>query len=199
MTSENTVKNFLYAKKSTNIKLLDHRLFYRMIITEDLTGLFGQGPVHSDNMPILEFNAPQMMYRRDTSIPAQILSKRVLSKKLQKIINFLQSDIDSDKLILSEDKVSEDKIDKDKVSEDKVSEDKINKDKIDKDKFSEDKINKDIFKSKPININRPETHRPEIKMNNKIENLRNIWTSDEISIIRNLIDLANKKINNCKY
>ncbi|MCQ9208809.1 MAG: fused MFS/spermidine synthase [Omnitrophica bacterium] len=92
---ENAAKNFPYAQKSSNIKLLDHRLFYRMIVAENLAELFGEGPVHSDNMPILEFNAPQMMYRQDKSISRQILSKRVLSKNTREIISFLESDIDS--------------------------------------------------------------------------------------------------------
>ncbi|MBW8001187.1 MAG: tetratricopeptide repeat protein [Planctomycetes bacterium] len=92
---ENAVKNFPYAQQSDNIKLLDHRLFYRMIVAENLVELFGEGRVHSDDMPILEFSAPRLMYRQDKSIVREILSKGVLSESTREITRFLKSDIDS--------------------------------------------------------------------------------------------------------
>jgi spermidine synthase len=55
-------QNFLYAKGSSNIRLADPRLFYRMVVAENVSDLFGQGPLNTDARPILEFAAPKIMY-----------------------------------------------------------------------------------------------------------------------------------------
>ncbi len=89
-------RNLPYAQKSKHITLPDPRLFYRLIIAEDLQKLFGSGPVNTDNRPDLEFCAPKLMYSEDdVSIPVKIKSEGVLSIDTKNIIQQLHSSIDS--------------------------------------------------------------------------------------------------------
>jgi spermidine synthase len=52
-------KNIVYARQSKNITLRDPRVIFDLILTEDLKGFFGKGPLHTDNWPHLEFAAPK--------------------------------------------------------------------------------------------------------------------------------------------
>jgi len=54
--------NLPYARKSKNMNLNDHNLFYNLIVSEDLTTLFGNGPINTDNNPLLEFSAPKLIH-----------------------------------------------------------------------------------------------------------------------------------------
>lgn len=87
-------RNLTYAQKSKNINLKDPRLFYRLIVAENLQKLFGSGPVNTDNQPNLEFYAPKLMYSEDASIPVKIKSEGALSIETQNISQQLRSDID---------------------------------------------------------------------------------------------------------
>jgi len=51
-----------HVQKSKNVILKDPRLLYRMIVSQNLPKLFGQGEIHTDNRPRLEFIAPKLMY-----------------------------------------------------------------------------------------------------------------------------------------
>jgi len=84
----NAVKNLQYAKKSTNMKLTDVKSLYRMVATEDLMALVGQGPIHSDNWPHLEYAAPKAMFIDDnvTYVSEQINRKKKFSYKTQVIV-----------------------------------------------------------------------------------------------------------------
>lgn len=88
-------QNFAYTQKSKNIKLRDPKLFYRMIVAENLKELFGPGPVNSDVQPILEFSAPKLIYHSDTTIQENITSNGVLREETQNIVEQLYSNIDS--------------------------------------------------------------------------------------------------------
>jgi spermidine synthase len=65
-----------YLQKSKNVTIKDPRLLYRLVVAEDLPGLFGSGAVHTDNRPRLEFSAPKLVYHADRSIFKKIWAKR---------------------------------------------------------------------------------------------------------------------------
>jgi spermidine synthase len=62
-----------YARRSGNITLNDHRLFFLLLISEDMKGLFGTGPINTDNRPLLEFSAPRLMHTTDLSIAKNLV------------------------------------------------------------------------------------------------------------------------------
>ena len=79
-------KNISYTQQSKNINLPNPKLLYRLIVSENLQELFGPGPVHSDNLPHLEFSAPKQMYTDDPTIRENIWSKRWLSQETKTIL-----------------------------------------------------------------------------------------------------------------
>ncbi len=62
LQSETAQQNFIYAQKSSNIRLVNPFLFYRMVVAENTNDLFGQGPLNTDAWPVLEYAAPKKMY-----------------------------------------------------------------------------------------------------------------------------------------
>jgi len=95
LSLENAKRNISYTRKSKNITLLDPGLFYRLIISEDMQKLFGDGPANTDIRPRLEFAAPKMMYRSDPSIPANIRSNRWVCPETADIIEQVTTNVDS--------------------------------------------------------------------------------------------------------
>lgn len=89
-------KNLPFARKSKNVVLLDHRLFYNLIVSEDLKWLFGDGPINSDINPILEYQAPKMMHITDPVIQEKLLANRAvgLSTSTRKIVEENMTDVD---------------------------------------------------------------------------------------------------------
>ena len=79
-------KNLRYAQKSRNMSLKDPRILFRLIISEDLKSLFGPGPLHTDNRPLLEFAAPKQLYKSDASIEKMMALRSSLSKQTREII-----------------------------------------------------------------------------------------------------------------
>ncbi|HDZ24628.1 MAG TPA: tetratricopeptide repeat protein, partial [Desulfobacteraceae bacterium] len=79
-------KNLRYAQKSRNMSLKDPRILFRLIISEDLKSLFGPGPLHTDNRPLLEFAAPKQLYKSDASIEKMMARRSSLSKQTREII-----------------------------------------------------------------------------------------------------------------
>ncbi|MFP4572513.1 MAG: tetratricopeptide repeat protein [Desulfobacterales bacterium] len=55
-------ENIDYAQRSSNIKLARPELLLRLIVSEDLQRLFRPGPVNTENLPLLEYSAPRLMY-----------------------------------------------------------------------------------------------------------------------------------------
>lgn len=89
-------QNMQFLKKSDNIRLPRPELFYRLLVTEDLQALFGPGPVHTRQNPVLEFAAPRHMYeggRARQTIMKNIRERRHISPEKQKIIRNLASDV----------------------------------------------------------------------------------------------------------
>jgi spermidine synthase len=84
-----------YAEKSGNIELHDTDLLYRLILTEDLGPIFGQGAVNTDSRPRLEFIAPKLIYNDDSRIFQEINSKRLLSSKTMDIVSAVAADVSS--------------------------------------------------------------------------------------------------------
>ena len=84
-----------YARHSKNVFLTDPRLLYRLIVSEDLNSLFGQGPVNTDNRPLLEFAAPTLINHRDPAIRKNIMSRIPISRGTKDIIQQVTSDIDT--------------------------------------------------------------------------------------------------------
>ncbi|MFC1485832.1 fused MFS/spermidine synthase, partial [Candidatus Latescibacterota bacterium] len=62
-------ENFPYAQKSTNMVLPNPDVLFSLILAENLDELFGDGPLNTDSMPLLEFNAPKQAYANDPMIP----------------------------------------------------------------------------------------------------------------------------------
>ena len=88
-------QNIRFLKKSDNIRLPRPELFYRLLVTEDPKALFGPGPVHTRQNPVLEFAAPRHMYeggRARQTIMKNIRERRHISPDKQKIIRDLASD-----------------------------------------------------------------------------------------------------------
>jgi spermidine synthase len=72
---ENAQKNIEFARQSSNVRLSDPRLLYRLVLSEDLKSFFGDGPLNTDDQPRLEFSAPRLMYRTDLDVESQIAKK----------------------------------------------------------------------------------------------------------------------------
>lgn len=59
---EQAGENIEYAGRSSNIELARPELLFRLLVSEDLSKLFGNGPVNTENLPLLEYSAPRLMY-----------------------------------------------------------------------------------------------------------------------------------------
>jgi spermidine synthase len=92
---ENAERNLSYIQQSENIALADPRLLYRLVLSEDLKMLFGQGPVNTDNLPMLEFAAPKLMHRADPMIVKNIQTEKRLTPKTINIIRQAIEDVDA--------------------------------------------------------------------------------------------------------
>jgi spermidine synthase len=96
---ENAQKNIVFAQQSPNVQLSDPRLLYRLVLSEDLKSLFGDGPLNTDNRPRLEFAAPHLMYKTDSDVESQIAKKGMqLTQKTigirMKMLESIDSQID---------------------------------------------------------------------------------------------------------
>ncbi len=76
--------NFPYAQTSKNITLPGMEFLAHLILTEDLPGLFGQGPLHTDKHPHLEFMAPRKLYSGNLDIDALVAEHRHLSASTER-------------------------------------------------------------------------------------------------------------------
>jgi spermidine synthase len=92
---ENAESNLAYIQQSKNVTLLDGRLIYKLIVSEDLEQLFGPGPVHTDSWPRLEFAAPRLMHERDPMIAEKLQSEKWLSPETSRIVQEVTTDIEA--------------------------------------------------------------------------------------------------------
>jgi len=81
-------QNLKYAQKSKNMNLVNSRLFYNLIVSEDLRKLFGKGPINTDNNSALEFSAPKLLQANFSfvDIAEKITSKAWVSDRTKKIV-----------------------------------------------------------------------------------------------------------------
>jgi len=87
-------RNLTYAKQSKNVTIVNHKLFYRLIVSEDLQRLFGKGPINSDNWPRLEFGAPIHMYDYNQMVPVNMASKVWISKETRDLVRTISKNVD---------------------------------------------------------------------------------------------------------
>jgi spermidine synthase len=88
--------NSRYARRSTNVSFARASFLVHLVMTEDLRGLFGSGPVHTDNRPHLEFAAPTKLYGATLDVDLLVAPKRRLSAHTDR---FLQANSDPDTLL----------------------------------------------------------------------------------------------------
>jgi spermidine synthase len=81
---ENAERKLSCIQQSKNVTLSDPKLLYRLIVSEDLQGLFR-----------LEFAAPKLMYRDDPMIRRNIYSKKWLTLGTRNIIQQVITDVDA--------------------------------------------------------------------------------------------------------
>lgn len=84
---QNYLKNNLrHARQSKNVTLKNHRLFYHLIISEDLKGFFKHGQINTDARPWLEFSAPKLLHTKDPLIQKYITSNIWLTDETLSIV-----------------------------------------------------------------------------------------------------------------
>jgi spermidine synthase len=81
-------KNIAYAGQSKILTILDPRVIFNLIVTEDLKNFFGSGPLHTDNLPHLEFSAPKSIGMDTGFIEERIKNNIRLSKETKEVIEF---------------------------------------------------------------------------------------------------------------
>ncbi len=81
----------VYAAQSNNMHLSNSELLYRLIVSEELPRLFGAGPLHTDNQPLLEFAAPRAMYTNDPAIEKNLSSRRLLSSETTSVLDAIDT------------------------------------------------------------------------------------------------------------
>jgi spermidine synthase len=87
-------RNLKYAQRSKNMSLLDHRLFYNLIVSENLKALFGDGPIHTENRPFLEFAAPKLLHTDDPAIRWNIAEKSWLGRTTSETVRETRMNVD---------------------------------------------------------------------------------------------------------
>ncbi|MFH1371714.1 MAG: fused MFS/spermidine synthase [Planctomycetota bacterium] len=91
----NTERNFQFAQKSQNMTLLNPKSLYGLIVTEDLNGLCGPGPINTDTWPRLEFSAPKTMFASDPAIQENIYAKRSLKSETLSVLEGIIPDVNA--------------------------------------------------------------------------------------------------------
>jgi spermidine synthase len=95
LSLENARQKLIYTQKSPNVAISDASLLYRLIVSEDLQNLFGQGFVDTDSRPRLEFAAPRLMYYNDPAITENINSRKQLRAETESIVQQVTADVNS--------------------------------------------------------------------------------------------------------
>lgn len=95
LTLDSAKQKLSCIQHSKNVTLRDPRLLYRLIASEDLNRLFGQGPVNTDSRPRLEFAAPKLMHHSDATIISNIEDKKWLSPGTRNIVEQVTTNVDA--------------------------------------------------------------------------------------------------------
>jgi len=88
--------NLPYAGKSKNMKLMDYRVFYHLIVNEDLPMLFEEGLLNTDNNSLLEFSAPKLIHfdPANSMINQKLRVNKWLSPETTEILQATRPDVD---------------------------------------------------------------------------------------------------------
>ncbi|MDP6081242.1 MAG: fused MFS/spermidine synthase, partial [Arenicellales bacterium] len=84
-----------HTRESQNVSIADAKLLYRMFVSDDLTKFFGNGPMHTDRWPHLEFSAPRLMHRDGSTVLEQIDKRRSLRASTTQIVEALVADTEA--------------------------------------------------------------------------------------------------------
>ncbi len=79
-------KNIALARKSANVDLPSPYIFFRTISNESLRSLFGPGPIHTRDRPLLEFAAPLRMFTDSREIQTTLLRRRNVSSATERFL-----------------------------------------------------------------------------------------------------------------
>ncbi len=83
---QTAAQNMEYARKSINASFEDHSILAHLVITEDLPAFFGDGPLHTDDRPHLEYSAPKQLNGENLDLGRIVGDRRRLSPETQKIV-----------------------------------------------------------------------------------------------------------------
>jgi len=83
-----------YVRQSKNLTLLDPKLLYGIVVSEDLPRLFGPGAIHSDARPRLEYAAPKSLYYSDPQIAANLQMNSWVSPETERLTMQINENID---------------------------------------------------------------------------------------------------------
>ncbi|NQV16423.1 fused MFS/spermidine synthase [bacterium] len=83
---QNAIKNLPMLQNSPNLVLEDPRILYRLMVSDRLQKLFGKGPIHTDDKPLLEFMAPKRMHLKENSVDRNLAARRTLSEDIQDVL-----------------------------------------------------------------------------------------------------------------
>ena len=83
---ETAERNMPWARNSTNVRFRSPYVFFRTVSNESFRGLFGTGPIHTWNRPLLEFAAPLRMFTDSREIQATLLRRRYLSQTTRRYL-----------------------------------------------------------------------------------------------------------------
>ena len=78
--------NIRYAAKSANMRMCDPSVIYPLIVTDVPASLFGEGPIHTDEHPYMEYIAPRHAYTGGTDFKHLVVEKRRRSPRLQSLL-----------------------------------------------------------------------------------------------------------------
>jgi spermidine synthase len=95
LDEETARKNLVYAQRSENISMHNHRILYYLVVSEDLQGFFGQGRLNTDARPYLEFSAPKLLHYSDATITEKIIRKRRIGQKIAGIVKKDATNVDA--------------------------------------------------------------------------------------------------------
>ena len=89
--------NVRYAGKSGNMRMSDPSVIYPLIVTDIPVSLFGDGPLHTDEHPYMEYIAPRHAYTGGSDFKHMVVEKKRLSPRLQ---SFMATFAEVDKQLL---------------------------------------------------------------------------------------------------
>jgi hypothetical protein len=95
---DNAKRNAVYARKSTNVTLVNPEILATLVLSEDLPRTFGDGPVNTDVRPSLEYVAPRLfdtVDANDTEIPTNIQKRAWLSPAVVQTAIRVRTEIDT--------------------------------------------------------------------------------------------------------